>query len=235
MYAKVFSSLFDGSLRGQSDQQLVFIYLMTHCDSEGFVDIIHGRIADDTGLPMERVKKALKVLEAPDESSRSKVDDGRRIRRIDEARDWGWKVVNYMQYRNMMNQEHRREQWRQARSRSNAKPVEADESVLTEAEDIYNEYPRKESRKDALKAIVRAMQNNKGVNIKAKVIEYATYARTNVEPKFIPLAATWFNKERFNDPPGSWVPKPSFDVAKQKPRQEILTTEDARARNEADR
>lgn len=209
MYAKVFSSLFDGSLRGQSDQQLVFIYLMTHCDSEGFVDIIHGRIADDTGLPLERVKNALAVLEAPDPLSRSKVDDGRRIRRIDEGRDWGWKVVNYMQYRNMMSQEHRREQWRQGRSRYHARPVQAEPEILRQAEEIYDEYPRKESRKDALKAIVRAIEANKNTNIKAKVIEYAAYARQHVDPQFIPLAATWFNKERFNDPPGSWVAKPS--------------------------
>ena len=131
MYAKIFTTLFDGSMRGHADLILVFVNLLCHCDEDGVVDRHWRAIADEVGLPEERVRKTLLALEAPDPESRTRTKEGRRIERIDPARDWGWSVVNYEHYRNLQTAEKRREYMReymksrrakQAKSRSK-KPV----------------------------------------------------------------------------------------------------------------
>jgi len=49
MYARIFSSLFDGSMRGQSDLILVFVNVLCHVDQDGIVDRHWRAIADETG------------------------------------------------------------------------------------------------------------------------------------------------------------------------------------------
>ena len=112
MYAKVFSSIFDGSMRGHSDLILVFVNILCHADQDGMVDRHWRAIADETGLPDERVRAALLALESPDTESRTRTDDGRRLRRIDPERDWGWQIVNFKHYRALRNDDERREYMR---------------------------------------------------------------------------------------------------------------------------
>lgn len=116
MYAKVFKSMFEGSLRGQSDALLVFVNLLANSDLEGYVDRHFQAIADETGLSLNRVKAAIELLESPDIQSRSKELDGRRLERIDEHRDWGWRVVNYRYYRSLAREYERREYLREKQS-----------------------------------------------------------------------------------------------------------------------
>ena len=131
MFAKVFASLWQGSMVGQADAQLVFIYLLAHCDSEGFVEHVQDAIAHATGLSVDRVKAALAVLEAPDPQSRSAEEQGRRIVRLDEHRDWGWWVVNFARYRALRDEEIRREQNREAKRRQRSR---ANGDMLTGAD-----------------------------------------------------------------------------------------------------
>ena len=120
MYAKVFGSLWNGSLRGERDAQLVFIYLLANCNDVGEVEIIREKIVDDTGVGKERtddVHEALNVLESSDPLSRSPIEDGRRIVRLSPERNWGWRIVNYDYYRKIRNELERREQNREAQRR----------------------------------------------------------------------------------------------------------------------
>ncbi len=120
MYAKLFTSIYQGTLRGDSNGLLVFTNLLAHADSSGHVDIHPRAIADETGLPIEQVRLALDMLEGPDAASRSPEEEGRRIVRLDEHRDWGWRVVNYLKYRAIRNEEDRREQNRLSQQRFRA-------------------------------------------------------------------------------------------------------------------
>jgi hypothetical protein len=110
VYAKVFSSLWRGSLRGHSNPQHVFIYLLAHADELGTVEAMPQAIADETGLSMEAVCSAIAHLESPDPESRSPEDEGRRIQRLDEHRSWAWLITNYERYREMSDREKVREQ-----------------------------------------------------------------------------------------------------------------------------
>lgn len=145
MYAKLFTSLYQGTLRGNSHGILVFTNLLAHADKNGNVDIHPRAISDEVGLTLEQVRAALDELEAPDVESRSPEEEGRRIIRADEHRDWGWNVVNYLKYRAIRNDDDRREQnrmaqanWREKRNQS--KPASAilsqghAQSAHTEAE-----------------------------------------------------------------------------------------------------
>lgn len=52
-----------------------------------------------TNLPMELIQYALPLLESPDLDSKSKDCEGRRIVRLEEHRSWGWRIVNFLKYR----------------------------------------------------------------------------------------------------------------------------------------
>ena len=110
MYAKLFTSIYQGTLRGNSHGLLVFTNLLAHCDKHGVVDMHPRAIAEEVGLTVEQVRAALLMLEQPDSESRSPELDGRRITRLDEHRDWGWTVVNYLKYRAIRDEDDRREQ-----------------------------------------------------------------------------------------------------------------------------
>ena len=117
MYAKIFASLYQGTLRGCPDEILVFTNLLAHADSTGIVDKHWRAIAEETGLPRDRVEKAILNLEAPDPESRSPEMDGCRIIKMDVHRAWGWKIVNYGKYRAIRDEEDRRAQNRIAQEK----------------------------------------------------------------------------------------------------------------------
>ena len=81
MYAKVFASLWDGTLCGLAHPQLVFIYLLAHANPDGHVDIHPRHIAQDCGLSTDDVIAAIQWLERPDPDSRSPEQGGARIAR----------------------------------------------------------------------------------------------------------------------------------------------------------
>lgn len=80
------------------------------------------------------------------------------------------------------------------------------------AEQVYAEYPRKEGRAAALKAIEKSLKSARETTGDAGCILRATqeYAAAvaqwpHSERKFIPHAATWFNRASYADDPKNWV------------------------------
>lgn len=123
MYAKVFSSLWQGSLGPNWEAWSVFVFLLAHADLEGFVDVHPDYIARCSGIPPDAVRRGLVALESADQSSRSEAQDGRRIERIDAHRDWGWLIVNYSHYRNLQDKDTVRLQTRERVRKHRANPV----------------------------------------------------------------------------------------------------------------
>lgn len=118
MFGKVFASLWEGSMVGHADEQLVFVYMLANCDRDGVVDKTQEVIAALTGITLERVRAAVVTLESPDPRSRTPDLEGRRIVRMDDHRDWGWVIVNRQKYRAMIDEDVRREQTRERVRRS---------------------------------------------------------------------------------------------------------------------
>lgn len=117
MYCKLFVSLYQGTLRGQSHEILVFTNLLAHADAQGRVDKHFRAIADEVGLTVDEVRAAIEVLESPDPESRNPDFEGARLIRLDEHRVWGWKIVSYAKYRSIRNEEDRRTANREAQQR----------------------------------------------------------------------------------------------------------------------
>lgn len=128
MYCKLFASLYQGTLRGRTNELLVFTNLLAHCDQTGIVDKHFRAIAEEVGLTAEEVKESISNLESPDPESRSPEESGARIVKLDGHRAWGWRVVNYGKYRSIKNEEDRRVQNRlsQQRWRERHKPSSSD-------------------------------------------------------------------------------------------------------------
>lgn len=162
MYVKLFSSLYQGTLRGKSDEILVFTNLLAHADQHGIVDKHWKAISEETGLPRERVEAAIVNLESPDTESRSPEMDGRRITRLDEHRAWGWQVVNYGKYRAIRSEEDRREQNRLAQEkwRSKQNKPRKPESAQAEADTEERRSKGKSTSKPVFKEFPKAKTSN---------------------------------------------------------------------------
>ena len=97
-YGKIFQQIYDGSLRSDPMVRLVFMDMVILADKDGVVDMTHEAIAARTNVPIKSVCDAIKSLEGPDPRSRSSRENGARIKRLDEHRDWGWCLINYEYY-----------------------------------------------------------------------------------------------------------------------------------------
>lgn len=111
MYAKVFRSIFDGSLYGHFEATIVFLAMLVIADRNGTVDMTAEKLAAECGYPLDIVKKGIEQLQAPDPRSRTPDEDGRRIVLLHES-GWGWQIVNYAKYRDIRSAEERREYFR---------------------------------------------------------------------------------------------------------------------------
>lgn len=109
MYAKIFSQIFNSSIADDYRVRHLFMDLLALSDQEGIVDMTHEAISARTRVPLEEVKAAIAKLELPDERSRSREHEGRRLVRLDDHRDWGWMIVNYLRYREMKSETDRKE------------------------------------------------------------------------------------------------------------------------------
>ena len=114
MYGKLFTQMYDGTLGTDGPWQalVTFQQLIILADKDGIVDMTADAIARRTTIPPEIIKTGITTLEQPDAHSRTPDEDGRRIVKLSDGRDWGWRIVNYVHYRNIRSQEERREYMR---------------------------------------------------------------------------------------------------------------------------
>ena len=108
MYGKLFASMFRGSLYGKWQAIVTFQQMIILADQDGTVDFTPEALSATTSIPLDILKEGLTLLEAPDQSSRTPDEEGRRIVRIDPERPWGWHIVNYQKYRSIRTAEDRR-------------------------------------------------------------------------------------------------------------------------------
>src|SRR4029077_1663246 len=112
MFAKIFGQIFDSSIAEDYNCRRMFMDLLVLADRDGVIDMTHEAISRRTNVPIEEVQKYIIELQQPDNKSRSKMEEGRRLVPVDSHRDWGWKVVNYHHYRKIRDDEIRRQYFR---------------------------------------------------------------------------------------------------------------------------
>lgn len=102
MYGKVFSSMYDGTLYGHWQAIVAFQQMIVLSDADGIVDMTPQAIAARTSIPLEIIQEGIKILEQPDPYTRTPGEDGRRIACLDAHRPWGWRIINYHVYRDLV-------------------------------------------------------------------------------------------------------------------------------------
>jgi len=147
MYTKVFRTIYDGTLADNWQALVTFQQLLILSNDEGVVDMTIAAIHRTTGIPEEILQAGIKILEAPDHGSRTPDMEGRRISRLDEHRDWGWFLVNFGKYRQLLTRDEKKEADRQ---RMQAKrEAEKNKGISTVADSREPSQPVADSRKQS--------------------------------------------------------------------------------------
>lgn len=109
MFAKVFHQIFNSSIAEHPQTRFTFTDLLILADGRGRVDMTHDAIARRTNRPLEIIRETIAELEGPDPNSRDPKENGARIVRLDEHRDWGWQIVNFWKYRTIGSTDERKD------------------------------------------------------------------------------------------------------------------------------
>lgn len=105
-YTKLFSSILRSTIWSEdNDTRLVWITMLALADRDGYVGASLPGLAHEARVSLEATEAALAMFLAPDEYSRSQEHEGRRI----EVSDRGWTLLNYDRFRDMRDEEARKE------------------------------------------------------------------------------------------------------------------------------
>jgi len=108
-YTKLFSTIVTSSIwQEPKENKVLWITMLALANKDGIVEASVPGLANVAGLTIEETEHGLAMLLSPDQYSRSKVADGRRI----EAIDGGWLLVNHRKYRDKLSADERREYYR---------------------------------------------------------------------------------------------------------------------------
>ena len=117
-FTKLFSSITESSIWVMDDHsRIVWITMLAMADKHGRVWASIPGLANRARVPVESAGTAIDAFLSPDQWSRTKTDDGRRIEPI----DGGWRLLNYRKYRDIRDEETRREQNAEAQARFRSK------------------------------------------------------------------------------------------------------------------
>jgi CTP-dependent riboflavin kinase len=85
--------------------------MLASTDENGCVVATLSKLARDARVDPEDCQKALNKFLSPDAASLTRANEGRRI----EVIEGGWRLLNHLMYRDMMNAEAKREYFRNKR------------------------------------------------------------------------------------------------------------------------
>lgn len=99
LYSRVFVQILDSSIAEDFNLRHVFEDFLKLADYKtGVVDMTREAISRRLNLPLDILSPAIDRLEEPDLKSRDQDHEGRRIERLDDHRDWGWRILNWQKY-----------------------------------------------------------------------------------------------------------------------------------------
>lgn len=110
MFNKLYTAILDSSVWLESDPtRIVWVTFLASMDEDGFCRYAAvENVAHRARVSLAAAKRAIEVLEAPDQNSSNPENEGRRIERV----PGGWMVLNSKHYRGLITREIQREQTR---------------------------------------------------------------------------------------------------------------------------
>ncbi len=107
--------------------RLVWITLLILCDTEGYVGASLPGIARAAGVTLDEAMEAMERLQQPDEHSRTKTNEGRRL----QIADRGWRVLNFLEHLDRLSSERTRARERMRMHRKRQSDKKSDETSGT--------------------------------------------------------------------------------------------------------
>lgn len=96
-YTKLHSDMLESSIWSEDDKtRIVWITMLLLTDAKGYVGASLPGLAHAARVDLASCEHAVKRLSSPDQYSRTKENDGRRIAEV----DGGWVIINYEKHRN---------------------------------------------------------------------------------------------------------------------------------------
>jgi len=110
-YTKLFGSLIGSTIWRQESKnlKLVWITMLAMSNKHGEVMTSIPGLADFAKVTLEECLECLEILKQPDPYSRTPDNEGRRI----EAIPGGWRILNFLKYRDTMDEDDRRAYFRE--------------------------------------------------------------------------------------------------------------------------
>lgn len=128
-FTKLFSSITDSSIwQEPAEVRVVWVTLLAMADQLGRVFASNSGLARRANVSRESTELALAVFLAPDSDSRTADHEGRRIEPI----AGGWQLLNYKMYREMKDEEARKEKNRIYQERHRSKSDKPDSKEMSD-------------------------------------------------------------------------------------------------------
>ena len=128
-YAKIFESVLDSSIWVEPPEtRILWITLLVMADRTGEVFASIPGLARRAHIPLKACEDALQTLLSPDQYSKTKDQEGRRLEEI----EGGWRIINHAVYRMQLSKEDRRAyqaQWARDKRRKAKEARELKEAV----------------------------------------------------------------------------------------------------------
>ena len=94
--------------------RMVWFTMLVLCDTDGYVGASVPGIARAASVTLEQTEDALRILQAPDPHSRTKTDEGRRVREADR----GFQILNFKDHLDRLSKERAKSRERMRRYRN---------------------------------------------------------------------------------------------------------------------
>lgn len=109
-FTKLFSQILDSTIWDEPwEVKGVWITLLAMADSKGRIMASIPGLARRSTVTLEQAEKAIELFLSPDKYSRTPDHDGRRL----EVIEGGWRLLNYQKYREMRDEDSRKEYQRE--------------------------------------------------------------------------------------------------------------------------
>lgn len=108
-FTKLFSSIVSSTVWQEDDStRLLWVTMLAIADRDGLVEASVPGLAHQARIPVDKARRGLERLLAPDPDSRTPDNEGRRVEKV----KGGWQILNYEMYREKRNLDEVREKTR---------------------------------------------------------------------------------------------------------------------------
>jgi len=146
-FTKLYNQIITSSIWSEDDKvRIMWITILASADPTGYVSGSIPGMAAIARMDLQDAERSIRILSSPDQYSRSKEHEGRRL---DEV-DGGWLILNYAKYRAKRDPEKRRQQNREAQARYRRKPI-----VSKNKPEVSRDKPKAEDRRQKTEDRVR--------------------------------------------------------------------------------